>query len=391
MNILEYLKVMVETDASDLYLTVGSPPVYPIQGVMRPIGDHVFSAEELEDLAKGAMNQKQQAEFSACNEMDLALVLSVPHLSRFRVNVLRQRGSVALVIRTIKYDIKTIDQLGLPSTLKDLSIKKRGLVLVVGGTGMGKSTTMAAMIDHRNAYGPGHIITIEDPIEFVHKHKKCLVTQRELGFDTQSFNEALRRAVRQAPDVVMIGEIRDGESMEAAINFADTGHLCLATLHSANAHQTFERILNFFPEPKHSQILMQLSLNLRGIISQRLVPSINEVRVPALEILIDMPRIKDLIKFGKIDQLLDAMEQGVNEGCQSFEHALFTLYKQGMISVEQAIANSDTANNLRLKIKLDGSGGDDELYKLSGRDQKGNNELRIKSERSPLPNAFRKL
>jgi len=173
MNIVEYLKVMVETDASDLYLTVGSPPVYRIQGVMQPIGDHVFSAEELEDLAKGAMNEKQQAEFSACNEMDLALVLSVPHLSRFRVNVLRQRGSVALVIRTIKYDIKTIDQLGLPSTLKDLSIKKRGLVLVVGGTGMGKSTTMAAMIDHRNAYGPGHIITIEDPIEFVHKHKKC--------------------------------------------------------------------------------------------------------------------------------------------------------------------------------------------------------------------------
>jgi len=302
MKILEYLKVMVETDASDLFLTVGSPPVYRIQGIMRPIGDHVFSPEELEDLAKGTMNEKQLAEFTTCNEMDLALVLSVPHLSRFRVNVLRQRSSAALVIRTIKYEIKTIDQLGLPSTLKDLSIKKRGLVLVVGATGMGKSTTLAAMIDHRNAHGPGHIVTIEDPIEFVHKHKKCLVTQRELGFDTQSFNEALKRAVRQSPDVVMIGEIRDSESMDAAITFADTGHLCLATLHLVNAYQTFERILNFFPETKHSQILMQLSLNLRGIISQRLVPSINEVRVPALEILIDTPQIKDLIKFGKIDQ-----------------------------------------------------------------------------------------
>ncbi len=264
MEILDYLKVMVEQNASDLYLTVSSPPVYRIDGVMEPIGDHAFSAEDLERLAKAVMSEKQWQEYRRHNEMDLALVFSVPHLSRFRVNVLRQRGSAALVIRTIKYEIKTVDELGLPAVLKDLSIRKRGLVLVVGATGTGKSTTLAAMIDYRNNYGPGHIVTVEDPIEFVHKHKKCLVTQRELGFDTDSFSEALKRAVRQAPDMIMIGEIRDAESMEAAITFSDTGHLCLATLHSANAYQTFERILNFFPQTRHPQILMQLSLNLRA-------------------------------------------------------------------------------------------------------------------------------
>jgi twitching motility protein PilU len=219
------------------------------------------------------------------------------------------------------------------------------------------------MIDYRNSSGPGHIVTIEDPIEFVHNHKKCLVTQRELGFDTYSFSEALKRAVRQAPDVVMIGEIRDTESMEAAITFADTGHLCLATLHSANANQTFERILNFFPQMRQAQVLMQLSLNLRGIISQRLVPTVDGGRVPAVEILMDTPRIKDLIKAGEIDQLVEAMDQGVLEGCQTFEQALFTLYKQRKITLEQAIANSDSANNLRLKIKLDESKGDDTLGK----------------------------
>jgi twitching motility protein PilU len=391
MEILEHLKVMVEKNASDLYLTVASPPVYRIEGVMQPIGDHAFSADELEELAKATMNEKQWNEFSHHNEMDLALVLSVPRLSRFRVNILRQRGSAALVIRTIKYEIKTLDELGLPLILKDLSIKKRGLVLVVGATGTGKSTTLAAMMDYRNTYGPGHIVTIEDPIEFVHKHKKCLVTQRELGFDTYSFSEALKRAVRQAPDVVMIGELRDTESVEAAITFADTGHLCLATLHSANAYQTFERILNFFPDTRHPQILMQLSLNLRGIISQRLIPSVDGMRVPALEILIDTPRIKDLIKAGEIDHLLEGMEHGIHEGCQTFEHALFTLYKQGKITAEQALANSDSANNLRLKIKLDESKGDDELQKLLGKHEKEEKGLRIKGVAPSLRSSFTKL
>jgi twitching motility protein PilU len=392
MELVEYLRVMVEKNASDLYLTVASPPVFRIEGVMQPIGDHAFTAGELEELAKAAMNEKQWIEFSQRNEMDLALVLSVPRLSRFRVNILRQRGSAALVIRTIKYEIKTLDELGLPPTLKDVSIKKRGLVLVVGATGTGKSTTLAAMIDHRNTYGPGHIVTVEDPIEFVHKHKKCIVTQRELGFDTYSFSEALKRAVRQAPDMIMIGEIRDTESMEAAITFADTGHLCVATLHSANAYQTLERILNFFPEGRHAQILMQLSLNLRGIISQRLIPSVDGMRIPALEILIDTPRIKDLIKAGEINQILEGMEHGIHEGCQTFEHALFTLYKQGKITVEQALANSDSANNLRLKIALDGSKGDDGLGNLVGReDQKGEKGLRIKRVDGSIAASFRKL
>ena len=377
MEILDYLKVMIEKSASDLYLTVASPPVYRIEGVMEPIGDHAFSAEELETLARATMSEKQWSDFSQRNEMDLSLVLSVPRLSRFRVNVLRQRGSAALVIRRIKYEIKTLDELALPAILKDLSIKKRGLVLVVGATGTGKSTTLAAMIDYRNSDGPGHIVTVEDPIEFVHKHKKCLVTQRELGFDTYSFSEALKRAVRQAPDVVMIGEVRDSESMEAAIGFADTGHLCLATLHSSNAYQTFERILNFFPETRHPQILMQLSLNLRGIVSQRLIPAVEGRRVPALEVLIDTPRIKDLIMAGEINQLLDGMEHGVHEGCQTFEQALFTLYKQGKITLEQALANSDSPNNLRLKIKLDETKGADALKQL-GEQNGGKGEIGLK-------------
>ena len=392
METLDYLKVMMEHSASDLYLTVGSPPVYRIEGVMQPIGEHAFTAEDLENLAHSTMNEKQWSDFSQRNEMDLALVLSVPRLSRFRVNILRQRGSAALVIRRIKYEIKTLDELGQVAILKDLSIKKRGLILVVGATGTGKSTTLAAMIDYRNSYGPGHIVTVEDPIEFVHKHKKCLVTQRELGFDTYSFSEALKRAVRQAPDVVMIGEIRDSESMDAAIGFADTGHLCLATLHSTNAYQTFERILNFFPDTRHPQVLMQLSLNLRGIISQRLIPSVEGRRVPALEILIDTPRIKDLIMAGEINQLVDGMEQGVHEGCQTFEQALFTLYKQGKITLEQALANSDSPNNLRLRIKLDETKSEDALGNLGGQNGgKGENGLRIRGVGLSKTGSFTKL
>ena len=354
MQIKDLLKTMVEKEASDLYLTVGSPPVYRIEGAIHPIGDSALATDDLETFAKSVMTEKQWHDFSERLEMDLVLVLSVPSLSRFRVNVFRQRGSVALVIRKIRYEIKSIAELGLPPLLTDLILLKRGLILVVGATGTGKSTTLAAMIDHRNSYGSGHIITIEDPIEFVHKHKKCLVNQRELGFDTHSFADALKRAVRQAPDVVVIGEIRDSESMEAAITFADTGHLCLATLHASNAAQAFERILNFFPEVRRPQLFMQLSLNLRAIISQRLIPSLeHERRVAAIEVLIDTPRIKDLIKCGAIDSLQEAMEVGVHEGCQSFDQALFQLYQQGEISLEQALANADSNNNLRLKIKLE--------------------------------------
>lgn len=357
----DLLKTMVEKEASDLYLTVGSPPVYRIEGVIYPIGDAALTTEDLDAFAKSVMNEQQWHDFSQRLEMDLVLVLSVPSLSRFRVNVFRQRGSIALVIRKIRYEIKSIAELALPLLLTDLILLKRGLILVVGASGTGKSTTLAAMIDHRNSYGSGHIITIEDPIEFVHKHKKCLVNQRELGFDTHSFADALKRAVRQAPDVVVIGEVRDSESMEAAITFADTGHLCLATLHASNATQAFERILNFFPEGRRPQLFMQLSLNLRAIISQRLIPSLeNEKRVAAIEVLIDTPRIKDLIKCGEMHSLQDAMEQGVHEGCQSFEQSLFQLYQQGQISLEQALANADSTNNLRLKIKLEDMKGKSE-------------------------------
>jgi twitching motility protein PilU len=248
--------------------------------------------------------------------------------------------------------------------LKDIAMRKAGLVLVIGATGSGKSTTLAAMIDHRNSSAPGHIISVEDPIEFVHRHKRCIVTQRELGFDTHSFGEALKRAVRQAPDVILIGEIRDKESMEAAITFADTGHLCLGTLHSTNVPQSFERILNFFPAERHSQILMHLSLSLRALISQRLIPSVDGARVAAIEILMDTPWIKDLINQAEIDSLKEAMEQGIQEGCQTFDQALFTLYKENKITLQQALMNSDSANNLGLKIKLEGLTGDDVLDKL---------------------------
>jgi twitching motility protein PilU len=369
MEIKELLQIMVDKDASDVYLTVASPPMYRIDGVVQPIGDFKFKPADLEALAKTVMNERQWEEFSSKLEMDLVLVLSIPDLSRFRVNILRQRGSVALVIRKIKFEVRSLDELQLPPVLKDVVVKKNGLVLVVGATGSGKSTTLAAMIDHRNSSGPGHIISVEDPIEFVHRHKKCIVTQRELGFDTHSFSDALKHAVRQAPDVILIGEIRDRESMEAAITFADTGHLCLGTLHSTNANQSFERILNFFPAERHAQILMHLSLNLRAIVSQRLIPSVEGGRVAAIEIMIDTPRIKDLIKQGEIEALKEAMEHGNQEGCQTFDQALFTLYKDGKITLEQTLMNSDSPNNLRLKIKLEGLNGDEALDTLLSKGQ----------------------
>ena len=249
-------------------------------------------------------------------------------------------------------------------------MSKRGLVLVVGATGSGKSTTLAAMIDHRNSIQPGHIVTVEDPIEFVHQHKKSIVTQREVGFDTHSFQAALKNTLRQAPDVILIGEVRDTETMEAAITFAETGHLCLGTLHSNNANQAIERIMNFFPMERHAQIYLQLSMNLRAIISQRLIPSLDGKRVPALEVLMDTPRIRDLIKKGEVDILKEAMEQGIQEGCQTFDHVLFLLYKEGKISLEHALINADSANNLRLKIKLAGLKGDKAMSKLLEQDDK---------------------
>ncbi|MCB0319381.1 MAG: PilT/PilU family type 4a pilus ATPase [Bdellovibrionales bacterium] len=348
------LTVMCEHEASDLYLTVDSPPMYRINGVVRPAGNRCLTPDDTRALAYSVMTDKQQREFDESNENNIALYY--PALGRFRVNVLMQRACVALVIRQIRSNILTIDDLELPEVLKDISMTKRGLVLVVGATGSGKSTTLASLIDYRNENSPGHIITIEDPIEFVHNHKRSIITQREVGVDTENYQIALKNSLRQAPDVILIGEVRDQETMEAAITFAETGHLCLATLHSNNANQAMERIMNFFPPERHSQIYLQLSLNLRAIVSQRLVKRHDGSRVAAIEILLDTPRVKDLIHKAQVAELKEAMEKSTNLGLQTFDQALYELYKDGKISLEEALRNADSVNNLRLRVKLSEEG-----------------------------------
>ena len=375
MDVRTLLEVMVKQEASDLYLTVDAPPVYRIHGSTHRTDAPPFTNEQLESLALAMMRGQQRGEFEEKMEMNLALYYK--DLGRFRVNVFRQKGNVGLVFRHIKAEIMTVEQLELPPTIKDIAMTKRGLVLVVGATGSGKSTTLAAMIDHRNSIHAGHIISVEDPIEFVHHHKKSIVTQREVGFDTHSFGNALRNTLRQAPDVILIGEVRDTETMEAAITFAETGHLCLGTLHSNNANQAIERIMNFFPVERHAQIYLQLSLNLRAVISQRLIPSVDGRRVPALEIMLDTPRIKDLVKKAEIDTLKEAMEQGIDEGCQTFDHVLFQLYKAGKISIEQALINADSSNNLRRKSKLEGRKGDDAVNAILDKEKKDERGFQI--------------
>ena len=351
MEIRELLEAMVEKNASDIYITTGLPPMYRILGTTKDLDGRFeeFDGNTVQQLCWSVMSDKQREEFLESHEMNLAL--SYPGLGRFRVNVFQQRGSPGMVIRQIKLDILSVDELGLPAILKDLVMTKRGLILVVGATGSGKSTTLAAMIDERNTRASGHIITIEDPVEYVHRHKQCVITQREVGMDTHSFQAALKNALRQAPDVILIGEIRDTETMEAAITFAETGHLAFGTLHSNNANQAIERILNFFPEERHPQIYLQLSLNLKAIVAQRLIKKLDGGRVAALELMLDTPRIKDLIKRGEVDIIKEAMEQGEQEGCQTFDKALFELYMAEEIEFDQALANADSANNLRLKIQ----------------------------------------
>ncbi len=349
-NILEY---MTTHDASDVYLTYEAPPMYRIEGITQSTGnDENLSLEDCEDLCRQAMNKKQQLEFEDTYECNLALYY--PKLGRFRVNVFRQRNAPGMVIRLIRMEIMTTEQLKLPAALNDVIMAKRGLVIVVGATGSGKSTSLAAMIDYRNRHSPGHIITIEDPVEFVHPHKQCVITQREVGTDTMSFKLALKNTLRQAPDVILLGEIRDAETMEHAIEFAETGHLSIGTLHANNANQAIERVMNFFQIEKHEQIYMQLSLNLRAIISQRLPRTKDGKRRAAVEILLNKPRISDLIKKGEVDQIKEAMEQLTNEGLQTFDQALFKLYEEDVISFEEAMVNSDSANNLKLKMKIAG-------------------------------------
>jgi len=349
MDVRVLLNEIVEKNASDLYLTVDSPPVLRVEGSTYQLPSYPLQPSDVEQLANSLMTEKQRAVFEETMEMNLAI--SSQKLGRFRVNVFRQRGCVAVVIRRIKTEIPTIEDLGLPSILKEIVLTKRGLILVTGATGSGKSTTQAAMLDYRNENTNGHIITVEDPIEFVHTHKGCIVSQREVGFDTNSFDNALVNAMRQAPDVILIGEVRTAETMEAAITFSDTGHLCMATLHSNNANQAIERVMNFFSIERHQEIYLQLSLNLRAIVSQRLVPGIDGRRVAALEVLIDTPWVKDLIKKGEIDTLKEAMERSTQEGGQTFDQALFNLFQEGRVTEDMVLANADSANNLRIKIK----------------------------------------
>ncbi|OGL40037.1 MAG: type IV pili twitching motility protein PilT [Candidatus Schekmanbacteria bacterium RIFCSPHIGHO2_02_FULL_38_11] len=351
MTIQDLVREMVKRDSSDIYITAELPSMYRTEGVTEPFGNDKFTPEQTKELAYSTMNDWQKKEFEETKEMNLALFF--PELGRFRVNIFVQRGNVGIVIRQIKLDIKTVDQLGLPPILKDIIMAKRGMVLVVGGTGSGKSTSLAAMIDHRNSNSSGHIISIEDPIEFVHHHKKSVITQREVGFDTHSFANALKNTLRQAPDVILIGEIRDTETMESAITFAETGHLCLGTLHANNANQSIERVLNFFPTERHSQIYLLLSLNLKAIISQRLIPTVDGKRAAAIEVLLDTSRVKDLILKGEVGILKEVMAEGTQEGMQTFDQALYNLYKAERITYDNAIAYADSANDLRLRIKMD--------------------------------------
>lgn len=354
MEIDDYLKIMVKHDASDLYITVGAPPAAKFQGQLKAISKEPITPETAWQLANSVMDEKQQKELERDLEMNLAIART--NVGRFRVNIFIQRSNVAMVIRNIKTDIPTVKELQLPDILKDLVMSKRGIILFVGATGSGKSTSLASIIDHRNSNSAGHIITIEDPIEFIHKHKKSIINQREVGVDTKTYTEALKNTLRQAPDVILVGEIRDAETMEHALAFAETGHLCLSTLHANNANQAIDRIINFFPEDRHNQILLDLSLNLRAFVSQRLVPTTDGKRAAAIEILIGTPMACDLIKRGDIHEIKDLMERSANIGMQTFDLALFNLYKEGRITQEEAIKNADSANNLRLKIQLDEKG-----------------------------------
>jgi twitching motility protein PilU len=350
----DLLHLMLSKKASDLFITAGFPPALKIDGRMTPVSQQSLSAQHTEMLAKAIMNEKQTAEFEATKECNFAI--HPAGIGRFRVNAFVQQQRVGIVLRTITTKIPQFDDLGLPQVLKEVVMSKRGLVIFVGGTGSGKSTSMAALIGHRNKNSHGHIITIEDPVEFVHEHINCVITQREVGVDTESWEAALKNTLRQAPDVILIGEIRDKETMEHAIAFAETGHLCMGTLHANSANQALDRIINFFPEERRSQLLMDLSLNLRALVAQRLIPAKSENgRVAAIEVLLNSPLIADLIFKGSVHEIKEIMKKSGEMGMQTFDTALFELYEAGKISYEDALRNADSMNELRLQIKLDGA------------------------------------
>jgi twitching motility protein PilU len=347
----ECLQILVDKEGSDLFYSTGAPPSAKFHGSLKRLSDVPMKPGEPLAVANVLMSESQQAKFKDSPEMNLAI--SRKGLGRFRVNIFKQRNEVSLVIRRLGDTLPNHKELGLPPILPKLIMSKLGLVLFVGGTGSGKSTSLAALIDYRNINSRGHIITIEDPVEFTHPHKGCIVNQREVGSDTDSFEEALANTLRQAPDVILIGEIRHRETMEHALAFAETGHLCLSTLHANNANQAMDRIINFFPEERHKQLLSDLALNLRGIISQRLIPTIDGRRCAAIEILLGTPRAADLISKGGVNELKELMEKSAEQGMQTFDMALFKLYKERKITIEEALKNADSKNNLRLRIRLD--------------------------------------
>ena len=367
MKFVDFLKLMVDKDGSDLYLSTGAPISAKIHGKLIPLAKDPLPAEATKKIAYSIMSNEQIKEFEHKPEMNMAI--SEAGIGRFRVNIFKQRNQVSMVIRAINTIIPNFKDLGLPEILPKLIMQKRGLVLFVGGTGSGKSTSLASLIDYRNSHSAGHIITIEDPVEFVHHHKKSIINQREVGVDTDCYEDALENTLRQAPDVILIGEIRSQETMEHALAFAETGHLCVSTLHANNANQALDRVINFFPEERHKQLLQDLSLNMRGIISQRLIPTIDGKRAAAIEVLLGTPRTQDLIKQGEVSAIKEIMEKSAAQGMQTFDMALLNLYKAGKISEEEALKNADSKNNLRLKITL-GEKGEEKNQDVNKTDSK---------------------
>ncbi len=350
MEFKDYLKIMVMKDASDLYLSTGAPPCAKFQGLLKPLEKATLSSDQVRDIAYKIMDEEQIAQFENKPEMNLAI--SEPGVGRFRVNIFRQRNTVSMVVRNIKTEIPAWENLGLPPVLTEVIMAKRGLVLFVGATGSGKSTSLASLIDYRNSNAAGHIITIEDPVEFVHRHKKSIVNQREVGLDTDTYEDALKNTLRQAPDVILIGEIRDQNTMEHAIAFAETGHLAISTLHANSANQALDRIINFFPEDRRNQLLLDLSLNLRAFVSQRLVRTVDGKRAAAVEVLLGTPLVQDMIRRGDVHSIKEVMEKSENLGMRTFDSALLQLYRAGRIDIDEALRNADSPNNLRLKINL---------------------------------------
>ncbi len=376
MEFQDYLTILAKRDGSDLYLTTGAPPCAKFEGKLTPLSKEPYKPGDVEAVARELMDDQQQAAFE--DELEMNLAYSIPKVGRFRINIFKQRNQYSLVARNIKADIPKMADLGLPRVLEDVIMEKRGLVLFVGATGSGKSTSLAALIDHRNRNSGGHIITIEDPVEFVHNHRKSLINQREVGVDTRNFHNALKNALRQAPDVILIGEIRDQETMEQCLTYAETGHLAISTLHANNANQAIDRIINFFPQARHKQIFHDLALNLKAIVSQRLIPTKEGKRCAAIEILLGTSTIQELIMKGEIKEIKEVMSKASEAtGMQTFDDSLYKLFKQDVITEDQALINSDSPNDMRLRMNL-------AVVEKEGNEEVPTQEQEVLDEENPL-------